>query len=59
MNQPKEYVAKRVSSDPSTSTTLEDATTKLCNEMLEKDFTYVGTVASIQQMSATLLFAKF
>lgn len=59
MNQPKEYVSKRVSSNPSTNTTLEDAITKLCNEMLEKGFTYVGTIASIQQISATLLFVRF
>lgn len=55
--QPKEYVCKRVSA--CNGETLEEATTKLCNEMLEKEFVYVGTIASIQQLSATLLFAKY
>lgn len=56
MNQPKEYVAKDVSSY---NESLKTATTKLCNQMLKEGFVYVGTIASIQQMSATLLFAKF
>lgn len=55
--RPTEYVTKEVSAYGGTK--LADLTAKLCNEMLEEGFIYVDTIASIQQVSAILLFAKY
>ena len=54
--KPKRYISKEVSAY---NTKLEEAVTLMCNEMLEEGYIYVNSIASIQQMSAVLLFAKY
>lgn len=57
MRQPKEYISKTVSAH--NGETLDTATTKLCNEMLKEGYVFITSIAHIQQLSATLLFAKY
>lgn len=57
MTDVKEYKAKGVSTY-CCNTKLAEEVTKMCNDMLAKGFVYVDTIASIQEMSAVLLFAK-
>lgn len=51
----KEYKAETVTNY---NGNLAENTTKLCNSMLQQGYVYVGTIASVEQLSAVLLFAK-
>ena len=57
--KPNRYISKEVSASTYANIKLEEAVTLMCNEMLEEGYIYVDSIASIQQMSAVLLFAKY